>query len=304
MLPRLSLTHRSFNVVELSRDPLDATEMPICWVMMERQCDGGTQQKLADYLHAGGKLILAGRMCSEKFNHEECTILKDAIGIAQIKEDLPLVSVDISVFNYHDVPVSFVETYSGEFDEVFATLDNGEVVGFVKKVGKGKVIVLGAAMSVETLGDLDVVDQMAIKMDCQSHFKLSRWADVRISYGENGSFLFINNYQDDPVETKIEYEDKDLFGGNPVVLLPRRGLILPIDWQLSKDVLIHYVTSEIREITDDGRNILLKTEPNEFFAEITLSGYRCDQAVVIQETAGKERVRLHGKEGVILLRKV
>jgi hypothetical protein len=61
-----------------------------------------------------------------------------------------------------------------------------------------------------------------------------------------------------------------------VVLPARRGLILPIEWQLSNDVTIHYVTSEINEITEDGSTITLKTAQEDFFAEFTLSGYSCD----------------------------
>ncbi len=299
----LSLTHRPFNAVELSRCDLDVLQTPVCWVMMEKQCNADTQRKLVDYINNGGKLILAGRMCIEDFNHGECTILKDAIGIKQIKGDLPFVSNSISAFNYHDVPVSFLETYSGEFDEIFATRENGDVAGFIKIMGKGKAMMFGAAMAANTLDDLDIVHQMALKMDCPSLFKLSNWADVRLSRGENGSFLFINNYQDDPVETTIEYEKEFMLGGNSVNIPARKGFILPIDWQLSKDVMIHYVTSEVVEITDNGSMIMLKTEQDEFFAEFTLTGYRCDHSIIIIESAETQRIRLHGKKGVIVLRK-
>ena len=299
----LSLTYRPFNAVELSSCDLDVLHTPVCWVMMEKQCNANTQRKLVDYINKGGKLILAGRMCIEEFNHEACTILQDALSIKSIKRDLPFVSSSINAFKYTDIPVSFVETYSGEFDEVFARRENWEVVGFIKTMGKGKVMMFGAAMTANTLADLDVVHQMAIKMDCLPLFKLSNWADVRLSRGENGSFLFINNYQDDPVETTIEYENGIMLGGNPVYIPARQGLILPIDWQFRKDVLIHYVTSEIGEITDDGSVIMLKTEQDEFFAEITLSGYTSDSSISIKETPDTQRVRLHGKEGMIVLRK-
>ncbi|MBI3242553.1 MAG: beta-galactosidase [Chloroflexi bacterium] len=299
----LSLTHRPFGAVELSSCDLDVLQTPVCWAMMEKQCNADTQRKLVGYINQGGKLILAGRMCIEDFNHAECTILKDAIGIKQINSDLPFVSDSISAFNYHDVPVSFLETYAGEFAEVFATRENGDVAGFIKMMGKGKVMMFGAAMAANTLDDLDIVHQMAMKMGCPSLFKLGNWADVRLSRGEHGSFLFINNYQDDPVETTVEYEKEIMFGGNSVHLPARRGSILPIDWRLSKDVMIHYATSELVEITDDGSMIILKTEQDEFFAEITLSGYSCDHSIIIKKSAETQRIKMHGKEGVIVLRK-
>jgi hypothetical protein len=63
------------------------------------------------------------------------------------------------------------------------------------------------------------------------------------------------------------------------------------------------VTSEIVEIQDDGSMITLKTAQNEFFAEFTLLGYHCDHSTTIQQTAETQRIKLHGQEGVIVLKK-
>ena len=131
-------------------------------------------------------------------------------------------------------------------------------------------MVFGAAMTSNTLDDLDVVNQMALKMGCPSQFTLSRWADVRLSQGDHGSFLFINNYLDDPIETTIAYEDELMLGGHSAQIPARQGLILPIEWQLRKGVCIHYATSEIINIRDDGATIELKTAQNDFYAELSL----------------------------------
>ena len=164
-------------------------------------------------------------------------------------------------------------------------------------------MMFGAAMSANTLDDLDLVNQMALKMDCPPLFKLSEWADVRLSRGENGSFLFINNYQDDPIETTIDIEKGSLLGGYPVQIPARRGLILPIDWKLNQEVMIHYVTSEIVEMTDEGSQITLKTEQAEFFAEMSLSGCHCDNAIPMHAAGRTERVKLHGQDGLIILKR-
>jgi beta-galactosidase len=297
----LALTHRPFDAVELDSGKLDARQTPLCWVQLEKQCKPATQQKLVDYLHQGGKLVLAGRMCVEDFNHQPCTILKDAIGIQHITDQPPFIENLISAFQYVDIPASFVETYTGDFNEIYARRENGDVVGFIKTVGKGLVMVFGAAYAANTLDDVDVVNQMALKMGCPPLFKMSTWADVHLSCGEKGNFLFISNYQDDPVETIIELEGKSLFGGNPVSLPARRGLILPVAWQVKPGVILDYATAEITQVVDDGSTIVLKTEPAEFFAELTLAGYHCNQASSIEQMAEKRRITLQGKEGVIIL---
>lgn len=299
----LSLTHRSFDAVELSAGRLDAAEIPLLWVMMEQQCPAEVQHKLVDYVRQGGKLILAGRMCSADFEGKPCTTLKDAAGIGEIRSDPPFVESFINAFGYRDVPVSFLESYTGEFDEVFARRLDGGTVGFIQGIGNGQLMMLGAGFPANTLEDLDIVHQMGLKMGCPSLFTLSDWVDIRLSRGEKGSFLFINNYQDDPVETTIAYRGETMLGGNAVQLPARSGLILPINWQLNQDILVRYVTTEITDIVEDGARIVLKTAQAEFTAELTISGYSLDGAKTKEKSAGRERVLLHSKDGVMILRK-
>lgn len=299
----LALTHRPFDAVELMRATLEVSRTPFLLVMIERQCDPETQQKLLDYVRSGGRLLLAGRMCIEGFEHKECTLLKDATGIQQIQGGQPFVSGELQVFHYQHIPASFVEAYVGEFDEVFATRGDGEIVGFLQSLGKGKILVFGAAMTANTLDDLDIFNQMALKMDCQPRFTSSEWADIRISIGENGEFLFINNYQDDVLETVIESRGDSRFGGHPIRLPARSGAILPLEWEVKKGILIRYVTSEINEIREVGSTVTLKTGQPEFFAEMILSGFTFENAAVVEDAHGTQRVKIHGQNGQIILRK-
>jgi beta-galactosidase len=295
----LALTHRPFDGLELTRARLDATHTPILFAMMDKQCDAATQHKLAGYVRGGGRLILVGRMCEETFDGEPCTILPEAIGIQHIVSEKPFARAHICAFHHRDVPVSFLETYSGDFDEVFALSAEGRPVGFIKQVGKGQAMVLGAALAAVTLEDLDVFHQMALKMRCRPLFTTSEWADVRLSAGEQGSFLFVNNYQDDPIETRVACDGAPLFGGNPISLAARSGLILPLDWHARPGVTLHYATSEIAGIVENETALTLRTAQREFWAELTLAGYCCEQAG--QETVAPNRIRLRGTDGMIVL---
>ncbi|MDW7991035.1 MAG: hypothetical protein RMK65_02620, partial [Anaerolineae bacterium] len=83
---------------------------------------------------------------------------------------------------------------------------------------------------------------------CPPAFALSDWADVRLSTGERGSFLFVNNYQDDPIETTVAWKGQPLFGGHPVHLPARQGAILPLDWQVVEGITLRYATTEVRRV--------------------------------------------------------
>jgi beta-galactosidase len=227
-------------------------------------------------------------------------VLKDALGLGPISGGAPFEQDFIRAFGYRDVPVSFLETYSGDFNEVFAEREGGGVTGFIKTLGAGKVMMLGAAFAANTLGDLDIVQKMALKMGCVSPFALSEWADVRLSRAERGSFLFINNYLDDPIETTIAYAGHDLLAGNPVRLPARRGAILPLNWQVRENVTLHFATSEINAVVDEGATLTLKSEQPDFVVELTLTGYACEGA-----TPGGEagRVRARGHNGAVVLKR-
>ncbi len=298
----LALTHRPFDAIELTRARLDPVETPVLWVMMEKQCDAATQQQLAEYVRRGGRLVLTGRMCEETFDRAPCAILREAVGIQGVQSDPPFTPALIRAFEHDDVPVAFMETYRGDFDEVFATSAEGRAVGFTKKVGEGAVMVFGAALSTDTLDDLDILDQMANRMGCRPLFDLSAWADVRLSEGENGSFLFVNNYQDDPLETVIATGGVPMLGGHALTLPARSGAILPLEWRVRPGVVIHYLTSEVIEVTEEGTRLILKTAQAEFFADVSLDGYQCDAGRVVQRT-GEGRVTLHGTNGVLTLTK-
>jgi beta-galactosidase len=300
----LTLTHRPFDALELTRAPLNAAHTPVLWAMMDKQCDATTQRKLADYVAQGGKLVLVGRLCDQTFDHEPCTILRDALGVQIIHSQPPFTPARIRAFDYPDTPVSFMETYAGAFDEVFATDAEGQAVGFIRTVGAGQVMVLGAALAANTLDDLDILHRMAERMGIPPLFTLNDWADVRVSEGEKGRFLFINNYQDDPLETTVALQGAPLFGGHALTLPARRGLILPLDWQVRQGVVVHYLTSEVIgvDVEEDGGRLRLRTEAADCVGEISLQGWRCDGAHVTGRTDA--RLTLHITQGVIELARV
>ncbi|MEW6286042.1 MAG: beta-galactosidase [Chloroflexota bacterium] len=295
----LALTHRPFDALELSRAALDPARTPTLWVMMERACDAAVQQKLVDYVRAGGGLILAGRMCLEDFHHQPCTLLQEALDITRVKGGEPFKSELIRAFGYDDVPASFVERYAGQFDEIFATAEDGGVTGFIQSLGQGQVMVFGAALAANTLEDLDILHRMANRMGVPPLFEMSDWADARLSEGENGSFLFVNNYQDDPIETTLASAGKTLFGGSPLRVPARRGLILPLEWKVKPGIVIHFLTAEVKEIVEQDSQIILKTDPAEFAAEVSLAGYRCASA----QPLGGSRWRISAGDGILKLEK-
>jgi beta-galactosidase len=296
----LALTHRPFRAVEVSRAVLDVQTMPHLWLMMDKQCDAATQQKLVDYVRQGGRLALIGRMCEQTFDQVPCRILADAIGLDRITSDAAFSGAQMTAFGYQDVPVSFMECYHGTFDEILARSAAGDVVGFSRRIGAGEVLVLGAALRANTLEDLDILHRMANRLGCPALFSLTEWADVRLCDGEAGSFLFVNNYQDDPVELVIASAGAPFCAGHTITLPARRGAILPLEWQALPGVLIHYLTAEVVDLRQEGGRVVIQTAQPTFHASLTLTGYRCDGALEVEAAQGGQ-IQVHGSDGRIVL---
>jgi beta-galactosidase len=296
----LALTHRPFTAIELARGTLDPARTPVLFAMLERQCDADVQRKLVEYVRGGGRLVAAGRLCEVTFVGEPCTILRDALGVGTVTAGSPFTPMCIRAFDQPDLPVSFVEMYTGAFDEVIAVTDDGQTVGFVQRVGAGEVLMLGAAFAANTLDDLAVFERMASRMGSQPAFTVSDWVDVRLSQGENGAFLFVSNYQDDPITTTIARGGVPLFGGQALTLPARRGLILPLDWRVRPGVTLRDATGEVIAVSEDGPRLTLRIEPPVFRAELKLDGWRCADGMACQPLDA-EGVVLTGTDGLIEL---
>jgi hypothetical protein len=84
----------------------------------------------------------------------------------------------------------------------------------------------------------------------------------------------------------------------------RRGLILPLGWQVKEGITVDFATAEITEVLDDGEEIVLKTEPADFCAGLTLDGYTCDQPALVRQVEGKQKAKVYGRGGLISLRRI
>jgi beta-galactosidase len=292
----LTLTYRPFKAIDLDQGELST---PHCWVMIDRQCSATIQQKLLHYALEGGNLILVGRLCLEDAEGQPCTILRDALGIT-VKTSS---AKQCQIFNHRDVPAFCLETYQGEVGQVFATQQN-QTLGFIKNLGKGKVMLLGATLTANTLDDLDIFNQMALEMNCAPLFDCSPWVDVRLSQSEKGDFLFVNNYLDDAVCTTINCQGQTLFGGSSLYLPARSGQILPLEWQLRDTLTLHYITSEITEILEDASSLTIKTALQDFIAELTLNHHHCPEAVKLKTLDHGNRVMVKGTNHTLRLEKV
>ncbi len=287
----LALTHRPFAALDLQRASLDPQRVPLLWTMLDVHSDATLEQRLLDYVHAGGVAVLSGRI-------PPGGVLVNALGLT-VQTDPPFTSRRIQVFDTPDIPASFVQTYPGEPGTVFATCD-GEPVGFRRPWGAGELVMLGAAFPIIALEDLGVFAHLADWVQCPAPFTLSAWADVRLSRGPQGDFLFVNHYGEDPLETHITHNGIALFEGHPVRLPARSGAILPLDWRVRPGVTLRYATAEVCAVTEADNALSFAFAQPDVHACFEAPGYEYSAAGERQASI----LRVHVTDGVVRLHKV
>ncbi|MEF3274831.1 MAG: beta-galactosidase [Chloroflexus sp.] len=277
----LALSHCDFTTVELQQTPIDPAQTPLLWVMLDETSDPATERKLVDYVCAGGKAVVIGRLRTDGE-------LVKALGI-RVTNDPPFMSRRVQVFHITDIPASFVQSYDGELESVFAFAD-GAPVGFRKRLGNGEIVILGTAFPIIAFADLNAFRELAEAVGCTSPFTLTAWADVHLSRGPHGAFLFVNHYDDDPLETRISYYGQPLFDGHPLRLPARSGAILPINWQVRPGITVCYATVEIRGVQETADGLIFTFAQPE--GVICVASSETDAPQTIQFTTDTVRVRL------------
>jgi len=237
----LSLNNITYDALDLSSQPLEPKTHPTLIVVGTPWMNGPVQQKLADYVHQGGKLALINEVPTQDYYGSPCTILSEALG-------LTLSSVEHWGFASYDSydSINFSELHIYEHDKgFFESHKTKATAGFLKTVGKGKVLMLGILMDHERLFKADIWASLVSKLDIRSKFV----ADDRVTLIERRSektvYLSALNLDEIRKTLSIQRNGKPLFEGHPLILQARQGLLLPLNKHIDHGVILDYSTAEL-----------------------------------------------------------
>ena len=246
----LVMNNISFDAVDMIGDTPHPKEHPTLIAFSTEWMREDAQQKLVEYMKHGGKLFIFPELPTKDLSDRPCTILKDYIDV-EIEQKVYGKRVNI---NGHDsVNCHSAQIY--KVDHGFATLDldHEKITGFKKSVDQGVVYVFGMAIK----SDWDYIDQITNEvfkeMGINSSGVADEWLHVAIRSGEDGNFIFINNFEEFDKASRMTFLNQDMFDGFIFKLPMRKGLILPYNWKVKNDFTILYSTSEItqKEVLDD-----------------------------------------------------
>ncbi len=227
------------------------------------------QKTLKKYVEDGGKLFLFPEIPTKDLNDKPCTVLKDFINVEILDKTY---GKRVNLNGHDSVNCHYAQVY--DVKEGFASLDldHQKITGFKKALHKGMIYVFGMAIK----SDWDYIDQFTYEilkdMNISKIETSPEWLNVYIRSGMLGSFVFIHNFEEFDKQSQIVVDQEILFDGFEFSIPMRRGLILPMDWKVTKDFMIKYSTCEVTHVDLNSNEITISFKPNSDHDEVLFEG--------------------------------
>jgi beta-galactosidase len=252
-----------FEAIDLLKE-ISVGEIPSLWVFSTSKMDAGLQQRLADYVKQGGKLVLYPEVPSKDLQGKQCRILANELDLGEW-EVIPGFTDYIDVLNIDAVNIKQrlkFTRFDGEPVASFTRTGENEVAAYKKKFEKGEILVLGIAMGHDYSYQLDVIKEIAENIGITRHLDSTN-PNLSLVERTNGdeSFIFVGNY-DEIVQTAVIFEDgQPLFNGEEIELPPRSSAIFLRNYEIASDLLIDFATVEVTHLGESDDHIEMTVTP-------------------------------------------
>ncbi|MCP3028553.1 beta-galactosidase [Halobacillus sp. A5] len=237
---------------------INVEEVPTLWMFSMKWMDSHVQQKLIDYLEDGGQLILFPSIPTKDLNNDECTLLRDYIGVELNGRRKGFVTVG----DIDSVQTKYMETFEvteGAF--AWSEDENKDVAAFEKRLGKGRLLMFGIGMELNFHHQYDVIRELAERAGVISEFIVDEELDVSIrEVTAESYFVFLHNLDEVEKVTPVRRHNQLLFEGTAVTVPPKSGLMLPVNIPLTEDLTVTSATAEVFNVDQSREGISVEVK--------------------------------------------
>jgi beta-galactosidase len=240
-----------FGSVDIQNKRIDPTETPVLAVPSARYLHREIQQKLVDFLHAGGNILLYGEVPTHDMEAKPCTILADALGVQPTEVRTANLNYKLSVYadgwakQRPEIRTHKAQALEVDNAEViFRIYGTDEVCGFDTKVGNGRAIVIATAYNTDIDLYKEALEKLgahaSLRHDCNYHGIFMTSTATK----EGERFIHILNLDGFDKDIHLYEDESKLLDGRKIMLQSKDGLMIPINVTLN-DVKILYSTAEV-----------------------------------------------------------
>ena len=173
------------------------------WITSTEFMDANTQQLLVDFVKAGGHLIIYPTIPTLDLYLNNCTILKDGVGVQFSKSESPN---KVEILGIQDLFTIFREKliFKDELKSTIAKTEAGETCALHKKIGNGFFTALGFAFSYTSDEHLQLLEKIISFNKIKRHAKVND-PDIQfvLRKGRKSTYLFLLNYHNQKKTFKV-----------------------------------------------------------------------------------------------------
>lgn len=252
-----------FGSIDIQNRPLTPETTPCLVVLSAAYMSLEIQEKLANYIKAGGNVLFYGELPVFDMEGNPCTILADALGVQ------PLDYYKADKFYYlsvyadgwaaprPEIRVEYAQTYKLKKGQaIMRVVGNDEVCGFDVEVGEGRAIFLGSNYSCDIPLFKAILERLGAKPKLYQDNPYYGIFMTSSANKDGERFIHLLNLDGFAKEFNIFDNDVPLFEGRKITLQPKEGVMLPINIQYG-DVKIVYSTAEIMGVSKDKIDLRL-----------------------------------------------
>lgn len=181
------------------------------WAFTTDEMNSRDQQVIVDYASNGGQVVMFPGLPDREMNQRPCTIIQDALGIKPTGIEI-IDSPLIEILGFRDIKCANPQLIFSENSlagaEIVARTLHGNICGFKKKFGKGRVLQLGTWLGFDTEGHKPVYEAILQNSGAKlrnAHAN-NEFLTVRQRFtGRHEALLFVGNYYNETHSGKISY---------------------------------------------------------------------------------------------------
>lgn len=266
----MSVNNLSFRGLNLSGE-FSPEKNPRLAVYATPYMDEDIQRKLVEYVREGGQIFLFPTVPVKDMKGRPCTVLQDALGCEVNVRGEGHVDVDDMKDMY--VPAS---TDFGQVENGFAWhREGGYICGFVKELGKGRIVCYGMGHAHEFYYRDRVILKQLARIGAEPFYHTDSSRDKLFlssrADSEGGRYLSVVNIDEYDKTTAVYRGEEALFGGKKLTVRARRGLLLPLNIRICRDIRVLYSTAEFLELKETEKEWLLTVSLMQPQEEISLA---------------------------------
>jgi len=267
LLKVLQILNIDYDMADLSKvSSEELAKYRQVWAFSTDEMNAKDQQTIVEYTKSGGNLVIFPYLPDRELSQNPCSYIRETLktepaGIETI--DSPLIDIlgmnDVKCANPQ---VIYDEKQLAGADVIARTL-SGNICGFEKKFGKGKVLHLGTWLGFDTEGHKPVYQALLDRSGAKLRNVISSNDNVTVRerFTKDGSaMLFIGNYYNEEQAAKISYRHPVTknpvpipFAGNEIILPPLYAILTPVCMPVTKELKILHTTSDLLKITLENK---------------------------------------------------